>query len=144
LLIKNILSKLRYRQEGEVKFYKQPPRFIFKNILVIKSWGFPTVGNFRFILSVLKMGLTTNLITEVRKGNIEWTFESKSNACTSMFDEGGIYRENEKFKNNQSENKYEKTELEEYLLLKYEQIGSVNYDRVINVRNPSVLKLVIV
>ncbi len=75
----------------------------------------------------------------VRKGNIEWTLGSKSNACTSMFDEGEIYKDNEKVKNNQ----YEKTELEEYLLLKYKQIGWVNCDRVVNVRNPSVLKLVL-
>jgi len=81
----------------------------------------------------------------VRNGNVEWKADTRSHAYTAMFDEGEIYKNNQNFKVQKKTPKTEpeKPELVEHLLLRYEQIGWVNCDRILNVRNACVLKLIV-
>lgn len=76
----------------------------------------------------------------VRNGNVEWKADIRSFTQTTMFDEGEINKYYLKKANIKNSGLIDKNE---YLLLKSKKIGWINCDRIFNVRNPSVLKLII-
>lgn len=80
---------------------------------------------------------------DVRNGNVEWKADSRSFAYTTMFDEGEIFKNNQKFKVVKTPTNDENIGTEEHLLLRFKKIGWINCDRILNVRNPCVLKLVL-
>lgn len=83
----------------------------------------------------------------VKNGNVEWQKDKRSIAYSSIFDEGLINKQN-KAKDNVVKMKVSKSgtinkSSDERLLLKSKKIGWVNCDRILNVRNPCSLKLIL-
>lgn len=81
---------------------------------------------------------------DVRNGNVTWLEDKKSYTYTSLFDEGELY-ENTKNSNSFLVRQEEPNadELEEKLLLTGKKIGWINCDRIIHVRNPCELEVLL-
>lgn len=83
----------------------------------------------------------------VKNGNVEWQKDSRSKAYSSMFDESLINKQNQSKKNIIKMKVSKSGQLDpvqdEKLLVKSKKIGWVNCDRILNVRSPCDLKLVL-
>ena len=82
----------------------------------------------------------------VNNGNVTWLEDKRSYAYTSVFDEGKLM---EKLKKNNNIIKVRSNEegkekmLEKKLLLTGKRIGWINCDRIVHVKNPSELKVIL-
>tara|TARA_B100000683_G_scaffold158289_2_gene152780 strand:+ start:16579 stop:17826 length:1248 start_codon:yes stop_codon:yes gene_type:complete len=81
----------------------------------------------------------------VQNGNVKWLEDKRSYAYTSMFDEGELMEkrsESSTFKVRSNDEENEKMSPKK-LLLTGKRIGWINCDRIVNVKNPSDLDIVL-